>query len=44
MFTCAENSRTVLAFSKNLQAQESAKNAGADYVGGIELIRMIQVN
>ncbi|KAK9303681.1 hypothetical protein QLX08_004686 [Tetragonisca angustula] len=42
IFTCAENSRTVLAFSKNLQEQENAKNAGADYIGGVELIRKIQ--
>ncbi|KOX74520.1 39S ribosomal protein L1, mitochondrial [Melipona quadrifasciata] len=42
IFTSTENSRTVLAFSKNLQEQENAKNAGADYIGGVELIRKIQ--
>ena len=42
IFTYGENQRTVLAFSKNLQEQENAKNAGADLVGGVELIRKIQ--
>ncbi|XP_053975402.1 50S ribosomal protein L1 [Hylaeus volcanicus] len=34
--------RSVLAFSKTAQDQESAKEAGADFVGGIELIKQIQ--
>lgn len=36
------NKRTVLAFSQNLEEQEEARNAGADYSGGIELIKKIQ--
>ncbi|XP_050484382.1 50S ribosomal protein L1 [Bombus huntii] len=42
IFTYEKNKRTVLAFCKNLQEQEDAKNAGADLVGGVELIKRIQ--
>ncbi|XP_043794694.1 uncharacterized protein LOC122716056, partial [Apis laboriosa] len=36
------NKRTILAFSKNLEEQENARAVGADYSGGIELIKKIQ--
>ena len=42
IFTYGQPQRTVLAFCKNPQEQENAKNAGADLVGGIELIKKIQ--
>ncbi|XP_017882817.1 uncharacterized protein LOC108626589 [Ceratina calcarata] len=34
--------RTVLAFCKSPTEQENARNAGADFVGGAELIKQIQ--
>lgn len=34
----------VLALTKNLEQQEKAKNAGADFVGGVELVKQIQVS
>ncbi|XP_012339683.1 uncharacterized protein LOC100871180 isoform X1 [Apis florea] len=42
IFENSGNKRTVLAFSKNLEEQEKARDAGADYSGGTELIKKIQ--
>ncbi|KOC65723.1 39S ribosomal protein L1, mitochondrial [Habropoda laboriosa] len=41
-FKHEEAPNKILVFCKNLEEQEKARNAGADFVGGIELIKQIQ--
>lgn len=42
-FDQPDETRKILAFCKNPEMQEIARNAGAMYAGGKELIKQIQV-
>lgn len=42
IFKYNEDKRKVLAFCTSLKEQENAKNAGADFVGGVNIIKQIQ--